>query len=158
SYAQESLWFLDQLAPGNPFYNENANWRVKGPLNVAALHQSVNEIVRRHESLRTTFQTVDGKPVQVIAQTLSLPLPIIDLCDLPKRQRQDKALRLATEEAQQHFDLVSGPLFRTALIRLEEEDHIFLLTMHHIVTDGWSMGLFFQELHALYAAFSLGCP
>jgi amino acid adenylation domain-containing protein/non-ribosomal peptide synthase protein (TIGR01720 family) len=158
SYAQERLWFLDQLMPGNTFYNVDNALRVSFPYNIAALEWALNEIVRRHEALRTTFTTVDGQPVQVISPALSLSLPVIDLLGLPEPEREAEALRLATEEAQRPFDLAQGPLVRTTILRLGEADYVFLLTMHHIVSDGWSMKVFFSELIALYSAFCMGKP
>jgi amino acid adenylation domain-containing protein len=125
---------------------------------VPVLERSLNEIVRRHESLRTTFQAVDGEPWQVIAPSLQLPLPVMDLRTLPAAQRQAEALRLATEEARQPFDLAAGPLVRATLLRMEEEAYVFLLTMHHIVADGWSMGVFWEELTAVWEAFEQGQP
>ena len=158
SFAQQRLWFLDQLVPGSFLYNENATLRLLFPLNVALLGESLNEIVRRHEALRTTFEVVDGQPVQVIAPALILPLPVVDLRELPELRRETEALRLATEEAQRPFDLARGPLMRTTLLRLGEHEYMFLLTMHHIVGDGWSMSVFSRELAAIYAAFSMGQP
>jgi amino acid adenylation domain-containing protein len=156
SFAQMRLWFLDQLAPGTPVYNTPNTLRLSGALNVPALEQSLNEIVRRHEVLRTTFATVEGEPVQVIAEARSLTVPVVDLTQLPDTERDRQAQRLANEEAQRPFDLEQGPLVRASLIRLAEDDHFFLLTMHHIISDGWSLLLFFQELSTLYDAFSQG--
>jgi amino acid adenylation domain-containing protein len=156
SFAQERLWVLDQLAPNTPFYNVDTAIRLRMPLNVAAFEWSLNEIVRRHETLRTTFASVDGKPVQVVATEFTLPLPIVDLQALSEPERESEAVRLATEEARRPFDLARLPLIRTTLISLADEDQLFLLTMHHVVCDGWSMGVFFRELSALYTAFCLG--
>ncbi|RMF36691.1 MAG: non-ribosomal peptide synthetase, partial [Chloroflexi bacterium] len=158
SFAQQRLWFLDQLAPNTPLYNIPDAIRLRGPLDVAVLERSLNEIVRRHESLRTTFRATDGKPVQVIAPTLKLPLPLVDLSGLPKAAREAEVQRLATEEAQRPFDLSRGPLLRVTLLRLGDEEHVALLTMHHIISDGWSMRVLVQELAALYDAFSHGRP
>ena len=158
SFAQERLWFLEQLEPGNTAYNIAAAYRLRGPLDVAALERSLNEIVRCHEVLRTTFATMDGRPVQVIAPEMSLTLPVEDLQELPEAEREAEAQRLLTEEAQRPFDLEKGPLLRAALLRLDEEEHVLLLTMHHIVSDGWSMGVFNRELAVLYEAFSVGKP
>ena len=158
SFAQERLWFLDQLEPDSPAYNIPAAVRIRGSLNVTALEQSVNDIVRRHKALRTTFATVDGEPVQVIAPAKPLSLVSLDLRALPEDEREAEALRLATEEAQRPFDLAQGPLLRATLLRLGEEEHIALLTMHHIASDGWSMGVLIREVAALYQAFSTGEP
>ena len=158
SFAQQRLWFLDQLEPGNSVYNIPAAMCLRGALNGAALEQSLNEIVRRHEALRTTFSVMEGQPVQVIAPGLALTLPVVDLGNLLETEREAEAQRLTIEEAQRPFDLAQGPLLRTTLLRLDKEEHILLLTMHHIVSDGWSMGVLFRELSALYEAFSAGKP
>ena len=154
SFAQERLWFLDQFEPNSPFYNIPAAVRLTGELDVAALERTLNEIVRRHEILRTTFATMNREPVQVISPTLTLSLPVTDLQDLPRARREAEAMRLATEEAQRPFELTRGPLVRAALLRLAQEEHIVLLTMHHIVSDGWSMGVLVAEIAAIYEAFS----
>jgi NRPS condensation-like uncharacterized protein/acyl carrier protein len=154
SYAQQRLWFFDQLKPGCSLYNIPIALQLKGSLNVAALEQSVQEILRRHEALRTTFRTVEGKPVQVIASNLSLTLPVVDLQDLPPPQQQETVQQLIAADIQQPFDLKTAPLLRTKLLKLAQNDHILLLVMHHIVTDGWSMGVFIEELTTLYQAFS----
>jgi amino acid adenylation domain-containing protein len=156
SFAQQRLWFLDQLVPENPFYNLPAAVRLRGQLNVMALHRSLNEIVRRHEALRTTFVAQDGRAVQVIAPASSVAFAVVDLQALSKQERTGAARRRAMVEARQPFDLARGPLLRTTLLRLDEEEHLFLLTMHHIVSDGWSIGVFIQETAALYAAFCAG--
>jgi amino acid adenylation domain-containing protein len=153
SFAQQRLWFLDQLEPNSPFYNNPVALRLSGGLDVAALERSLNEIVRRHETLRTTFAAVDGRPVQVIAPALSVSLPVTDLRDLPETEREAEALRLATEEARRPFSLAHGPLLRFGLLRMADEEYIALLTMHHIVSDGWSMGVLIREVAALYSAF-----
>ena len=152
SFAQQRLWFLDQMGTGSA-YNIPTAIRLKGQPNSKALEQSLNEIVRRHEALRTTFRPADGRPVQVIADKISFKLPLIDLSGKPKAEREVEAERLTRDEAMRRFDLVQGPLFNAALIRLSEEEHILLLTMHHIVSDGWSRGIFPSELAALYKAY-----
>ncbi len=154
SFAQQRLWFLNQLEPDSPFYNVPAALRLSGPLNVAALKQSINEIIRRHESLRTTFAAVDGTPVQVVAPTLTLTLPIIDLKHLPESRREAETLRLVTEKARLPFDLAHGPLIRATLLQLDEDEHVLLSTIHHIAADGWSTGIFSRELGVLYETFS----
>jgi amino acid adenylation domain-containing protein/non-ribosomal peptide synthase protein (TIGR01720 family) len=160
SFAQERLWFLDQLIPDNPFYNTSAAVRLLGVLNVAALEKSLREIVQRHETLRTTFQTVNGKPVQVIHPLSSrhYQLSIINLPDLPKDQLTTEVQRLATSEAQRTFDLKQAPLCRTALLVLSPDEYVLQITLHHIATDGWSMGIFVRELSTLYEAFSTDAP
>jgi len=158
SFAQERLWFLDQLEPGSPFYNMPAAVRVTGPLDVAALRASLNEIVSRHEALRTTFATVDGRPVQRIAESLLVPFEVVDLNAVPEAEREEEIRSRAVAEAQRPFDLSAGSLLRVCLLRASATEHVFLLTMHHIVSDGWSMGVFIRELAALYQAFSAGQP
>ena len=153
SFAQQRLWFLDQLEPGSAVYNVPGALRIKGSLDAEVLERCFNEIVRRHEALRTMFSTVEEDPVQVIAASANVSLPVIDLSRFSETEREDEARRLALEEADKPFDLRQGPLFRTALIRLGENDHILLLTLHHIVSDGWSMGVLYRELSALYQAF-----
>ncbi len=158
SFAQQRLWFLEQLEAGTAAYNLPAAVRLTGNLNVAALELSLNEIVRRHESLRTSFSSIDGKAIQVIAPELRVELPIIDLTDLPAEDREAEALRLAKEEAQLPFDLTRGPLMRVHLIRIDAQNHVVIFTMHHIIADGWSMGVLIREVAILYEAFSKGLP
>ncbi len=158
SFAQQRLWFLDQLEPNRSVYNVANGIRLRGPLSVGALEQSINEIVRRHEALRTSFSMVEGQPVQVISSSFTLPLPLLDLSNLLEAEREVEAQRLADEEAQRAFDLVRGPLLRSKLVRLSVDDHVLLVTMHHIVSDGWSMDVFFRELSILYEAYSEGKP
>jgi amino acid adenylation domain-containing protein len=158
SFAQQRLWFLDQLEPSSLLYLLPTAFRLAGPLNVEALKQSLNEIVRRHEALRTTFPAVDGQPVQVIAPAQTVALRMVDLRPLPEAERQAEADRLAQEDAQRRFDLGRGPLLRASLLCLDDREHVLLLNMHHIVFDGWSRGLLFKELSSLYAALSSGRP
>ncbi|MBO0784424.1 MAG: hypothetical protein J2P37_36945, partial [Ktedonobacteraceae bacterium] len=138
---------------GNPSYNMPGAVRLTGALNAAALEASLNEIVRRHESLRTTFSAVNGQPLQVIAPALSLALPVTDLRGQPEAEREEQVSKLVAEEAMQPFDLARGPLFRVRLLRLGEEEHVMLFSMHHIISDEWSLGVLVRELAALYAAF-----
>lgn len=156
SFAQQRLWFLDQLQPGHSAYNIFQSMRLVGWLNVAVLEQSFKEVIRRHEILRTTFTTVDGQSIQVIAWTPTFKLPVIDLQELAKDKREAEVLRLAHQEAQHSFNLAKGPLLRVTLLRRTETDHALLLTMHHIISDGWSIGVLIREIAALYEAFSLG--
>ncbi|MEH2082699.1 MAG: condensation domain-containing protein [Nostoc sp.] len=158
SFAQQRLWFLDQLQPGNSAYNISVPMRLGGWLNVAALEQSFKEVVKRHEVLRTTFTVVDGQPLQVIASSLRFTLPVVDLQELPQNQREAEVLRLASEEAQQPFDLARGPLLRVTLLQLAAAEYALLLTMHHIVADGWGIGVLIGEIADLYKAFSAGKP
>ncbi|HIP71253.1 MAG TPA: non-ribosomal peptide synthetase, partial [Anaerolineae bacterium] len=156
SFAQQRLWFLDQLEPGNLFYNIPTAVRLHGPLDVAALRQSVDEIIHRHESLRTAFISIGGEPRQRIAPELNLPLPVTDLRHLPEAEREAEAERLIKEEAQRPFNLAEGPLLRMHLLQLADDEHIAIVIMHHIISDGWSMGVFVRELAAAYQAFSAG--
>ncbi len=158
SFAQQRLWFLDQLEPGSSAYNMPAAYRLTGQLNITALEQSLNEIIRRHEVVRTNFPSVDGQPSQAIASTITLTLSLIDLRDHPETEREALAQRYAIEEAQQSFNLAAEPLFRVKLLRLGQAEYVLLLTMHHIVYDGWSYDIFFRELATLYDAFSSGKP
>ena len=156
SFAQERLWFLDQLMPGSPVFNVPIAVRLSTPIDVRALQLSLKEIARRHEVFRTTFTTVDGKPEAAIAADLDLQLAVIDLTTIHESERETKARQLIKDEALRPFDLACGPLIRTGLIRLSEQESIFLLTMHHIISDGWSIVLFFKELSALHREFSSG--
>ncbi|HVG19606.1 MAG TPA: condensation domain-containing protein, partial [Blastocatellia bacterium] len=158
SFAQQRLWFLDQLGPGSPIYNIPVAVRLSGRLDTEALGRSLNEVARRHEILRTRFVAVEGRPAQVIVPDLTLALPLKDLSHLAESELKDEALRLAAREARQGFDLSEAPLVRARLLRLGESEHILLLTMHHIVSDGWSMGIFLREVTALYDAFVAGRP
>jgi hypothetical protein len=156
SFAQQRLWFIDQLEPGSALYNMPMTARLSGSLDVGALEQTLTEIVRRHESLRTAFPEVNGEPVQVINPAAPLTLPVTDLSHLSDGERETEARRIATEEAQKAFDLATGPLMRASLLRLGDEEHIILFTMHHIISDGWSMGILVREVAALYEAYSAG--
>jgi amino acid adenylation domain-containing protein len=147
---------LDQLAQGSSFYNESITMPLAHAVNVSALEDSVNAIVRRHEILRTTFKSTAGEPVQVIAPSLAVPLHVIELSDVAWHLRESEVLTLLREEARRPFDLVRGPLIRTQLLRLGEQDHLFVLTLHHIVYDGWSMGVFAWELTTFYEAYGKG--
>ncbi|MBC7541698.1 MAG: amino acid adenylation domain-containing protein, partial [Candidatus Sericytochromatia bacterium] len=156
SFAQQRLWFLDQLEPGSAAYNMPAALRLTGTLQLPVLATVLTELVRRHESLRTTIVTVDGKPWQRIADAGPMPLPVIDLTDRTG-DVQAQALRQAIDaEANKPFDLAAGPLFRATLVRLGAESHVLLVTMHHIVSDGWSIGVLVDETAALYAAYAAG--
>jgi amino acid adenylation domain-containing protein len=158
SFAQQRLWFLDQLEPNNPAYNMPVALLITGKLDSVALEESLNEMVRRHHILRTNFRILDGEIVQVISPNLTLPLRAIDLASLPKPEREVKALELATLEANLPFNLAQDPLVRASLLQLNPKEQIVLLTMHHIVSDAWSEGVFVREISALYTAFSAGKP
>jgi thioesterase domain-containing protein/acyl carrier protein len=158
SFAQERLWFLNQLKPKSSAYNIPLALHLTGSLKVSALEQSLNEILRRHETLRTTFAVVEGQPVGVIASSRTLTLPVVDLREIPPEQRESETLRLATSEAMRPFDLNCGSLLRASLLQLGEQEYVVLVTLHQIVFDGWSQGVLLRELAALYEAFSTGKP
>ncbi|HET7462054.1 MAG TPA: amino acid adenylation domain-containing protein, partial [Longimicrobium sp.] len=156
SFAQERLWFIDRLDGGSAQYNMPSAVRLRGAVDVDALERSLGEIVRRHESLRTVFREVDGGAVQVIAPFDGFALPVEDLSGLGEADRETEVRRRAREDAARPFDLVRGPLFRAALLRVADEEHVLLLCIHHIITDGWSSGVLLRELSALYAAYREG--
>jgi len=156
SFAQQRLWFLAQLQPNSSAYNIPVAYYLMGVLKIATLEQSINEILHRHEALRTTFLTVNGQPTSqnIAPSTTSLTLPIIDICEHPETERRALAQQIVIEEARQPFDLTNDLLFRVKLLRLAKEEYVLLLNMHHIISDGWSFDVFFRELAALYTAFS----
>ncbi|RKH24696.1 non-ribosomal peptide synthetase, partial [Corallococcus sp. CA031C] len=158
SFAQQRLWFIDQLEPGSALYNIPAAVRLEGALEVSALEQAFRELIRRHEALRTTFPTRNGQPVQHIAAPAPLSLRHLQLPPTEDTAREQHLRQLLTEESQRPFDLAHGPLLRTLLVTLAPEQHVLLLTMHHIVSDGWSMGVLIRELTSLYSAFRDGLP
>jgi amino acid adenylation domain-containing protein len=152
SFAQQRMWFFDQLESSSSTYNIPCVLRVGGALDVEALERSLNEIVSRHEILRTTYAVADEKPVQLIAPELKLAVSMIDVSDLHESEREERAQQLVMAEARQPFSLATGALLRVSLLRLKEEDHILMLTLHHILADGWSMGVLLRELEILYHA------
>ena len=156
SFAQQRLWFLHQWEPSSPFYNSPSVVRLSGHLQLSVLQRTLLEVVRRHEVLRTTFPTQGGRPRQRITATLLPELPLVDLSTLDPEVAESAATQLARDEAQRPFDLSAGPLLRVTLLRLSEEEHVLLFTLHHIVSDGWSMGLLVREVAALYRAYQAG--
>ncbi|NOJ91095.1 amino acid adenylation domain-containing protein, partial [Myxococcus xanthus] len=156
SFAQQRLWFLDQLEPGSAFYNVPVAVRLTGALNVAALRRSFDELVRRHESLRTTFRAQDGMPVQVVSDTASTRLEFLACGPQDGGEEGLETRRIAEQEALRPFNLATGPLLRATLLKEGEEAHVLVLVMHHIVSDGWSMGVLVRELVALYEAYAQG--
>jgi amino acid adenylation domain-containing protein len=158
SIAQEHFWLFDQLLPGLPLFHISSLVRLQGALNVTHLEQSFNEVIRRHEALRTTFATMDGRLVQVSAATGHMHLVVTDLRTLPEAEREGEARRLAQKERQRAFDLTQGPLWRGCLLRLGDQDHFLLVALHHIISDGWSLGILVHELASLYDAFATGVP
>jgi amino acid adenylation domain-containing protein len=158
SFSQERLWFLDQFEPNSPLYNVPKAIRLRGSLNQVFLEQSLNDVLRRHEVLRTTFLAVHGQPVQKIAESLTIHIPVMDVSHARDDVREEQAMEIANEESQRPFDLAAGPLIRAILVRLSADDHLLMLTLHHIVSDGWSMGVLNRELSALYNGFCSGRP
>ncbi|HEX9733976.1 MAG TPA: non-ribosomal peptide synthase/polyketide synthase [Thermoanaerobaculia bacterium] len=158
SFAQQRLWFLHQLEPASPAYNMPAAYDLAGGLEPAALWAALRAVVRRHEALRTTLPSAGGRPVQAIRSRPVLALPIVDLAALASPRRDAEAARLAAAEARRPFDLERGPLLRASLVRLGARRHLLLLTLHHVVSDGWSTGVLEGELSLLYPAPAAGRP
>ena len=158
SFAQERFWFLEQLDPGNPVNNRPMALRLRGPLSVAALEQSLCGILRRHQVLRASFSSVEGRPVQVITEPGPISLPVVDLGEVPPAERERHARQLATAEARRPFVLSQGPLLRASLLRMDKGEHVLVLVAHHIIFDGWSAKILVEELSALYEAFAHGAP
>src|SRR6185436_17109232 len=156
SFAQQRLWFLHQLEPASAAYNCPAAVRYVGALNLAALAQSFNEVVRRHEVLRTRFSARDGNPVAVIVPSLEVPLPMVDLSGLPAARVEAELERLSRLEGQRAFDLSADVLLRTTVLRVSAAEHVVVVTMHHIVSDGWSIEVLVKEVAALYEAYRKG--
>ncbi|HEX6040943.1 condensation domain-containing protein, partial [Longimicrobium sp.] len=156
SFAQQGLWLVHRMEPESAAYNVPYALRVRGGLDVAALRRGLDALVARHESLRTTVGEHEGEPVQVIGPPRAVPLPVADLRAAP--DAETLAHRLAAAEAARPFDLARGPLLRALLLRLDEHDHVLCVTLHHVVSDGWSMGVMVREVSALYAAFARGAP
>jgi natural product biosynthesis luciferase-like monooxygenase protein/amino acid adenylation domain-containing protein/thioester reductase-like protein len=159
SFGQQRLWVLNHLEPDSPLYNEPIlAVRLNGSLDTKALEKTFNEIIQRHEILRTRFSLVEDQPVQVISPAGSFVLATTDLCELPGDERETKAHQIATEEAQRPFDFENGPLFRVTLLKLGEREHILLVARHHIIFDGWSAGILIYEITTLYQSFATGQP
>lgn len=156
SFAQQRLWFLHQLDPDNSYYSELACVQLLGTLNIDALEKSFNEIVQRHEALRTTFTMVAEQAVQVIHSAVTVKLPVVELHLIPEIEKQAQIQQLTTEIAQTPFDLVTAPLLRAMLLQVDAQEYLLLFTIHHIAVDGWSIGLLIRELAVLYEAFSTG--
>lgn len=156
SFSQERLWFLYQLEPENISYNISQCVRLEGPVQVDVLKEAISEIIRRHEVLRTTFGEVGGQPIQVISPPSAIDIYIKDLQAVPDNERMTKARQIAIQEMQRPFDLRKGPLIRVALLRLSPEDHLLVNTIHHIIADGWSLGVFAREFEILYRSFARG--
>ncbi|MGD9488072.1 MAG: amino acid adenylation domain-containing protein [Calditrichaceae bacterium] len=158
SFGQQRLWFLDQFEPGSPYYNIPIAFRLKGSVDLKILKKVIDEIVLRHESLRTTFTAVDGQPMQVITKQMKIPMPVISLDKTVSGEHEEQIIRLATEEARRPFNLEKGPLIRITVLKKSDLEIIALLTLHHIISDGWSMGILVSEITTLYEAFSKNRP
>ncbi len=156
SFAQERLWFIDQMEPGNPAYNELGVTRLEGALDVEALGRALDAVVERHDALRTVFAARGGEPEQVVVEGMRVPLDFEDLSALPPEEAEAAAERRVREEPARPFDLARGPLLRATLLRLAPERHLLLLAMHHVVSDGWSRGVIVREVSEAYAAFAAG--
>src|SRR6266511_682071 len=158
SFAQQRLWFLNQLQPDSPAYNMSSAMRMCGTLNMEALHKTLDAIVARHEVLRTTYAAVDGSPVQVIAESRSLEVPVIDLRRWPDAEREAEVQRLLLASTERPFNLSRDLMLRASVLRLGEQEHVLLLIMHHIASDGWSTGVLIREIARMYEAFAAGKP
>lgn len=158
SFAQQGLWLLYQLVPDSPLYNIGCSITIHGLLRKKPLEQSLSELVRRHQALRTRFELQEGHPIQVIEPTRAVLLSVVDFTALPVALQATEIQRLSQQEVETPFDLTRGPLMRLRLLRLETEKHLLLFSLHHIIADGWSMGILFQELGALYTAYNANLP
>ncbi|HEY3581566.1 MAG TPA: condensation domain-containing protein, partial [Pyrinomonadaceae bacterium] len=156
SFAQQRLWFLDRLDSGSTAYNVPLAVRLSGSLNVEVLKRTLNEVVRRHEVLRTTLDEVDGEPRQIVSPPAPVSVLLLDLCELGKAEQEMALKRHLNEAMEQQFDLANGPLLKVELLKLADDEHVLILTMHHIITDGWSMGVLIDEVGASYEAFAAG--
>jgi len=156
SYSQRKYWRFNEKNPGNPTFNLISSFRITGPLEIPVLEKSFNEIVRRHETLRTVFREVNGQPTQVICSHLELPVPVIDLSQLPGSEQEKNIERLIEKEAHFSYDLAEGPLIRLTVLQLAKEEYVLIRGMQHICSDAWSLGIFRKELGTLYEAFSRG--
>src|SRR6202165_1547686 len=156
SFGQRGLWFLDQLEPGTAAYNMARAFRITGPLDIPVLTRAFAAMVERHESLRTVFDSVDGEARQIVLSDMEVQIPVVDLTDIPQPDREKQALGIASEEGKKTFDLRQGPLLRAVLVRLGPKQHLLILVMHHIITDGWSIAVLFREVTRCYEAFSRG--
>ncbi|HEX7242911.1 MAG TPA: condensation domain-containing protein, partial [Longimicrobiaceae bacterium] len=158
TFAQKRLWFLEQLEPESRIYNNILAMRLVGELDADALERTLHELVRRHEALRTVYPEVDGEPVQVVLEDFRLPVEHRDLSGVPEEERMHEVRRVADEVRNRPADLARGPLVSALLVRLGERDHALVMPIHHITSDGWSMGVFFRELAQIYDAFHRGDP
>jgi len=158
SFSQQRLWFINRLEPDSAAYNISFAVTLKGELDVRVLEQSVNEVVCRHESLRTRFVSIDGQPMQVVTPALNVSLPVSDLAESSEEERQSRREKLVIDEAQRPFDLAHEQLWRAHLLRLSADEHVLLFVMHHIISDGWSFSVLTSEIVTVYQAFAAGKP
>jgi Condensation domain len=158
SLAQQRFWVLDQLNPGEPCYNIAVRWRLRGKLDPVLVERAFNQMLRRHDVLCTTFRAVDGAPVQVISPNVSISVPVVDLRQVPERQREQESDGLTIEDARKCFDLTVAPLIRVKVQCLQEEEHIVAVVVHHSIADGWSIGIMAKELGDFYEAMGEGRP
>jgi len=158
SYEQQRLWILHQLQPNNAAYNIPLSVRLRGALDHAVLERALSEVVRRHETLRTAFENDEGQPVQVISPPQPVSFPLVDLSELSEPARAEEVTHYRRSEVETRFDLAAGPLWRARLLRIGAEEHVALFTMHHAISDAWSMGVLVHELGKLYEAFAAGRP
>ena len=158
SFSQQRLWFLDQLVPGSPFYTESSALRMRTAISVPAFQRALNEVIRRHEVLRTTFPLIGEQPAAIVSPDANVPVHVEDLTTMPDAQRDAEVLRLATDDVRLPFDLERGPLLRVTLVRLGMADWVLLLSMHHIICDAWSSSIFSRELSEIYLAYVSGKP
>ncbi len=158
SFAQQRLWILDRLDPGSPVYNVPLAMKIDGPLDADALHRTLNEVIARHESLRTRFVVVDEQPKQVVEPVRLHKLNIVDLSYIEPEDRQPEAVSRAEAEARKSFRLDEAPLFRALLMRFSATEHVLVVVLHHIISDDWSMAVLFREVATLYQAFRDGRP
>ena len=156
SFAQRRLWLIDQLQPGSGAYNLSCAVMLKGHLDIDALGRSLNEMVRRHDVMRTTFTTVDGEPCQQVHEFAEFQIISIDLMHTEWTHRQRRVLEIVDEATKRGFDLATGPLSRMKLIKLDDDEHVLIMVMHHIISDGWSIQIIVKEISQLYAAFAAG--
>jgi len=158
SYAQQRMWYMDQLQPGNPAYNVPIALRLKGTVDQSVLQRSLNSVIKRHEILRTTFPVNDGTVRQKISPFAEVSLPIIDLRGRHELTRENEMRRIMNDEAQRSFDLSNGPLLAAVLVRLRDDDHVFVLVLHHIICDGWSLEVLVKDFAAYYEAHACEKP
>lgn len=158
SFAQERLWFLEQLEPQSAAYNICRAYRLVGNLNISALEASVNEIISRHETLRTAFRLVNGRPVQLVQPARNVSIEIADLRSMPMEEREPEMQRRISVEAERSFDLLTGQLLRCSLLHVGDQEHVLILMTHHSASDAWSMGILTRETWTLYDTFSNGKP